>query len=112
MPTAYSHVLYAVSGLSSDSSLVPAPPGKTMVVRDVDLYCGLTGIQTVGEIHLVDGITGGSIALFSFDITDTDKKSFTWRGRQVFESAASDSFGFTVQASQWDIRVSGYLLDS
>jgi hypothetical protein len=106
----YSKVLYLVSGLSGDSPAISAPPGSILIVRDIDVYCGLTGIETLGELHWRDLTSSGAIALWTFDITDTDKKSFQWFGRQVFDPAVAGSFGFHADAASWDIRVSGYIL--
>jgi hypothetical protein len=99
-----------VSGLSGTSAPIVAPAGSVMVVRDIDAYCGLTGIETVCEMHFVDGLSNASMALFTFDITSKDKGDFQWRGRQVFDGNSGEGFYFDVSAAQFDVVVSGYIL--
>jgi hypothetical protein len=106
MSQPYSVRLYSVSGINSGDGTIhtDVPAGKVMVVREVDGYSGTAGGPVV---WFEDHATGG--AWFVRQGPSISAVSFQWEGHLVFEA---DGFDIRVDSGDWDIFVSGYLLNA
>lgn len=106
MASVYSHELYRVSGqVGADGDVhVDVPASNIMVVRCIDVYTGSFSTPRLLFHDLHDGgtwwqVLGG----------DVSSHYEGWRGHQVFET---EGFAVFVDSGAWDVRVSGYLLQS
>jgi hypothetical protein len=104
MARVYSTCFIAQQGLGTTITYT-VPPGFIAIVRDLDSY---NSTFTNSTIRFIDAQTGGTIWVAVNNALATDYES--WRGRQVFETG--QQFTVSVTGDPWDVRVSGYLLDT
>jgi hypothetical protein len=106
MASLYTDVLYVRQGLlEGTTDDIPCPAGKRMVVRSVD--CAASSSAFTPLVGFEDLLSGGTwLAMVTNGILLTSQH---WEGYQAFNVGG----GFRVNAhvSDWDLRVTGWLLD-
>jgi hypothetical protein len=84
---------------------VICPAGKRMVVTNIDCSTGESGFTPL--LSFEDLVTGGT--WFDAQTSGILQTSVQWQGRQAFNYAGG--FRANAQRNDWDVRVTGYLLD-
>jgi hypothetical protein len=107
MARVYSTELLAVQGLDADATYT-APPGSTVVIREVDVYWG-GGVTANVSFRLI-GSVGQTIweVHVNASVPPYDSRSWQWQGRAVLE--AGETFTIRGTGDLFDATVSGYVL--
>jgi len=99
-------VLFVVQGLTQGSTQdVPCPIGKRMIVANIDCASGAAAFAPLlGVEDMVTNATWFVAAVNGVLLT-----SAQWQGRQAFNYGGG--FRLNAHVEDWDVRVTGWLLD-